>query len=208
MKTLKRLTILAAVVITISAFALNVENERKTFLSYTIGDVVEDFELKNVDGTLVSMNSFANVKGFIIAFTCNHCPYSVAYEKRIAALNDNYKETYPIIAINSNNPKSYPADSFENMQKRYLARGWTFPYLIDNEQKTCSRFGAKKTPEIFVVQRTASGYILRYTGAIDNNYKSPEMVTKFYVEDAVNALLKGEPIVKPVTKAIGCSIKS
>ena len=162
-----------------------------------------------MDGSYVSMANFPEAKGFIIVFTCNHCPYAVAYEKRLKDLDEKYKKKgYRLIAINPNNPEEYPTDSYSNMQKRYKINNWSFPYLVDSFEKTYPKFGARKTPEVYVVQKEKSYFFLRYMGAIDNNYKNANLVTEKYLENAVNALLRGDPVLKTKTRAIGCSIKA
>jgi glutathione peroxidase-family protein len=94
---------------------------------YQIGDMATDFKLKNVDNKMVSMADYKEAKGFIVIFTCNHCPYAVAYEDRIIALDKKYKKLgYPVIAINPNNPEVQPQDSFELMQVRAKEKKFTF----------------------------------------------------------------------------------
>ncbi len=79
--------------------------EEEAITGYDIGSVATDFKLKNIDGKMVSLANYKDAKGFIIIFTCNHCPYSVAYEDRIIAIDKKFKEKgYPVIAINPNNP--------------------------------------------------------------------------------------------------------
>jgi len=114
---------------------------------------------------------------------------------------------YPVIAINPNNPEVYKSDSFENMKVRAKEKGFTFPYLLDAEQTIFPQYGAKKTPHVYVLQKEASGNLVKYIGAIDNNYSNADKADKHYVKDAVNALLKGEVVKVTETKAIGCSIK-
>ncbi len=207
MKTLKILVIFASV-IAISAFAIDKVSTEKTDQGYSIGDIATDFSLKNVDGNSVSLSNYEEAKGFIVVFTCNHCPYSVAYEDRIIALDNLYKSKgYPVIAINPNNARSYPEDSFDNMKQRAKDKGFTFPYLTDEGQKIYPQYGAKKTPHVYVLEKTPKGNTVRYIGAIDNNYKDAGAANKKYVEDAVNALLDGKKVPLEVTKAIGCSIK-
>jgi len=175
---------------------------------YQVGDVVSDFELKNIDGKMVSMSNFKDAKGFIITFTCNTCPFALAYEDRIIALNKKYApKGYPVIAINPNNPVVQPGDSYKSMQERAKERDYTFPYLVDEDQHVYPKFGATKTPHMFVLQKTKKGNVVKYIGAIDDNYKDAEAVKSKYVEDAVDALLKGEAVKQTETKAIGCSIK-
>lgn len=175
---------------------------------YSIGDKAANFRLQNVDGEYVSLSDYPDAKGFIVIFTTNHCPYSVAYEDRINDLNKKYaSQGFPVIAINPNNPQAYPEDSFENMKVRAKEKGFTFPYLFDNGQKVYPQYGATKTPHVFLLEKEKGDHIVRYIGAIDDNYKNADKVKNHFVEDAVDALLAGEEIQTKTTVAIGCSIK-
>lgn len=175
---------------------------------YNIGDVATDFKLENIDGNFISLSNFSEAKGFILIFTCNTCPYAVAYEDRIEALNKKYAPMgYPVIAIMPNNTKIKPGDSLEAMKKRAIEKGFTFPYLIDREQSIFPQYGATKTPHVYILQKSNTKNIIRYIGAIDDNYKSVSMVKVKYVENAVEELLIGKEVTVAKTKAIGCSIK-
>ncbi|MGY0393118.1 thioredoxin family protein [Bizionia sp. KMM 8389] len=175
---------------------------------YKIGDVATDFSLENIDGSMVSLADFPEAKGFIVVFTCNTCPYAVAYEDRIIALNKKYKPLgYPVIAIMPNNPEVQPGDSMEAMKARASARGFTFPYLMDKDQKIYPQYGATKTPHVYVLQKLAQGNQVKYIGAIDDNYQDAKAVNQTYVADAVDALLQGRDIKETQTRAIGCTIK-
>lgn len=193
----------------IKTVAENVETTNDEVANgYQVGDIVKDFSLKNVNGEMVSMAKYEDAKGFIITFTCNTCPYSVAYEDRIIALDKKYaSQGFPVIAINPNNPDAKPGDSFEAMQTRANEKGFTFPYIFDDGQKVYPEFGASRTPHMYVLAKTDEGYQVKYIGAIDDNYKEADAVTKRYVEDAVDALLAGKEVEVKETKAIGCSIK-
>ncbi|PWG05289.1 thioredoxin family protein [Polaribacter aquimarinus] len=174
---------------------------------YKVGDVIEDFKLKNIDDKMVSLSDYTDAKGFIIIFTCNMCPYSVANEDRIIALDKKYKTLgYPVIAINPNDPKAMPGDGFPQMKVRAAEKGFTFPYLFDEGQKVYPKFGASRTPHVYIVSK--SKMTLEYIGAIDNSSRNPNKVTEKYVEDAVDALLMGKKPMKTETRAIGCSIKT
>ena len=176
---------------------------------YEIGDVATDFSLKNIDNKMVSLKDYKDAKGFIVIFTCNHCPYAKAYEERIVALDKKYKKLgYPVIAINPNNPEKNKEDSFELMIVRAKEKGFTFPYLFDEGQKIYPQYGATKTPHVYILEKTAKGNIVKYIGAIDDNYEDEKAVKVKYVEDAVNSLLKGKEVEVKTTKAIGCSIKA
>ena len=175
---------------------------------YQPGDVATDFKLKNIDGKMVSLSDYKSAKGFIVIFTCNTCPYAVAYEDRILALDKKYAgKGYPVIAINPNDPQAQPKDSYEAMQQRAKDKKFTFPYLFDEGQKVYPKYGATKTPHIYIVQKVKSDLVVRYIGAIDDNYKDANDVKERYVESAVDALLSGKPVPVATTLAIGCSIK-
>ena len=175
---------------------------------YAIGDVATDFKLENIDGNFVSLSDFKQAKGFIVVFTCNTCPYAVAYEDRIEALNKEYApKGYPVIAIMPNNVQSKPGDSMTAMQKRAKEKGFTFPYLIDADQSIYPQYGATKTPHVYILESTDKGPVVQYIGAIDDNYKDAALVKTKYVENAVDALLEGVTFETHKTKAIGCSIK-
>lgn len=178
---------------------------------YKVGDEVnQDFRLKNIDGVFISPKMYKEAAGFIVVFTCNHCPYAKAYEERIKALATEFQSKgYLVLAINPNDPTAYPEDSYDSMKVRSKERHYTFPYLLDADQKVATAFGATKTPHVFVLQRRFKDdkLFVRYIGAIDDNYEDASKVKAKYVEDAVNSLLKHEYPKIENTKAIGCGIK-
>jgi peroxiredoxin len=175
---------------------------------YKVGDVATDFKLKNVNGKTVSLANYKQAKGYIVVFTCNHCPYAKAYESRIMALDKQYAaKGYPVIAISPNDPVAEPADSYENMQKLAAQKGYTFPYLIDETQDITRAYGAKATPHVYVLQKTSAGNVVQYVGAIDDDTQNTKTEKLKYVENAVDALLAGKKVETTATKAIGCSIK-
>ena len=175
---------------------------------YDIGDIATDFNLENIDGKFVSLSNFNHAKGFIIVFTCNTCPYAVLYEDRIEALNKKYaSQGYPLIAIMPNNVQTKPGDSMKSMKQRAIDKGFTFPYLMDAGQKIYPQYGATKTPHVYILESTTRGPVVRYIGGIDDNYKDATLVKTNYVEDAIEALKKGNIIKQTTTRAIGCSIK-
>lgn len=203
-KTLK-LIAASCLVFFIGAFTIP-ENDLGN--GYKIGDIAEDFTLKNIDGKMVSLLDYKDAKGFIITFTCNTCPYAVMYEDRIIDLDKKYaSKGYPVIAIMPNNIAVKPGDNLKAMRKRAKDKGFTFPYLIDAKQDVYPKFGATKTPHVFILNKTKKGLVVEYIGAIDDNYYDASSVSTKYVEKAVDALLKGEEVTQKETRAIGCSIK-
>lgn len=174
---------------------------------YAIGDEATDFNLKNIDGNIISLKNYTNAKGFIVVFTSNHCPFSKAYEDRLVALDAKYASLgFPLIALNPNDPEAYEEDSFENMKLRSAEKGFTFPYLEDT-QGIGQQYGASRTPHVFVLKKEAGKNIVKYIGAVDDSAQDPAAVSKKYVENAVNNLLENKPVITQTTKAIGCSIK-
>lgn len=175
---------------------------------YKVGDIASDFKLKNVDGKMVSLADYNDAKGYIVIFTCNHCPFSVAYEDRIIALDKKYKAMgYPVIAINPNDPSIVPDDSYENMKVRAKEKGFTFPYLFDEGQKVLPLYGATRTPHVYLLEKTDKGNKVAYIGAIDNNHQDAAAADQKYLENAIAAINTGQQPNPNFTKAVGCSIK-
>lgn len=173
--------------------------------NYIVGEKAEDFTLKSTDGKMVSLSQHKDAKGFIIVFTCNHCPYANLYEKRIADLHRKFAPLgIPVIAINPNDPDIVPDDSFDAMVKRAKDKKYPFEYLFDEKQTIYPKFGATRTPHVFVLDKDL---FVRYIGAIDDNPETPEQVKKHYVEDAANAVLRGQKPQPDFTRAVGCTIK-
>jgi len=176
---------------------------------YQVGDYATDFNLKNVDGTMVSLSDYEEAQGFIVVFTCNECPYAKLYQDRVNDLNQEYEsQGFPVIAINPNDPQRSPADRFEKMQVRAQEKNYSYPYLVDETQKVTRTYGATNTPHVYVLDKEADDkFRVAYIGTIDNNYKDADKADKHYVQDAVNALLQDQQVDTKTTKAIGCTIK-
>ncbi len=201
MKTLKFVTLL-----TVGMFLLMAA--KPSDAGYKIGDKAKDFQLKNVDGKMVSLADFKSAKGFIVVFTCNHCPFAKAYEQRILDLDKKYaKLGYPVIAINPNNKEMVEEDAPEKMAERAKAKNYTFPYLYDESQEIAKNFGATRTPHVFVLTKSSSDFLVQYIGAIDDNSDDATAVKTKYVENALKEIMANKPVSQATTKAIGCGIK-
>lgn len=175
---------------------------------YEVGDKVEDFKLKGVDGKMISLADYNDAQGFIVVFDCNTCPYSKAYLKRIKALNEKYaSKGYPVVAINSNDPVKSPGDTFDEMVSYSNENGYEHAYLYDADQSVAKRFGATNTPHVYILKKDEGALVVHYIGAIDNNTRDAAAADKKYVEDAVDALLSNKTPALTKTKAIGCTIK-
>jgi peroxiredoxin len=190
------------IIITLGSYLINAQG-------YDIGDKAADFKLKNVDGSFVSMSDYPDSKGFIVIFTCNHCPYAKAYEDRIIAIHNKYApKGMPVIAINPNDPEVVPKDSFEEMKKRAKDKNFPFPYLVDETQEVYQTYGATRTPHVYLLKKEKKDLIVSYIGTIDDNYQDAGKAVNHYLANALDAVLKGKKPDPEVTKAIGCTIKT
>lgn len=173
-----------------------------------VGDTAIDFNLKNVDGKMISLKSNVGARGYILVFTCNTCPYSKMYEDRIIALHNKYaSQGYPVVAVQPNDAAKSPGDSYPNMQKRAKEKGFPFAYLLDETQETTRAYGATNTPHVYVLNKEGADFKVAYIGAIDNNSRNAGAATRRYVEEAIDALSAGNNVETSDTKAIGCTIK-
>jgi len=173
---------------------------------YKIGDIATDFSLKGTDGKMHSMADIKDAKGYIIIFTCNHCPFAKMYEQRIIDLHNKYaSKGYPVIAINPNDPSVEPEDSYDNMKLRSKEKSFPFNYLFDDKQNIYPKYGATKTPHVFILDKKK---VVRYIGGIDDNPQDATKVKSKYVEMAIAAMESGKKIDPDMTKALGCGIKA
>ena len=176
---------------------------------YSVGDAAADFRLLNVDGKYVSMADFPDAKGFVVIFSCNHCPYVVAYEDRMIDLHNKYApKGFPVIAINPNDTIAQPADSYTKMIERANEKGFPFVYLFDDGQKIYPQYGATRTPHVYLLEKTGGDLKVAYIGAIDDNYRDADQVTEPFLANAIDALLDGKKPDPDFTRAIGCTIKT
>jgi len=171
-----------------------------------IGQRAPDFGgLLDVSGKRYSLSDFADKKIVVVIFSCNHCPTVVAYEDRMIQIQRDYADKGVIlVAINPNDERRYPQDSYQEMVKRSRAKGFNFPYLRDETQEVARAYGAQRTPEVYVLD---SERRLRYHGRIDDNVNDPGSVRSHDLRNALDALLAGKEVPVPDTAAVGCTIK-
>jgi len=170
-----------------------------------IGDKLKRFNLKGTDGEIYTNYTYADRYALLIIVTCNHCPYSRAYWNRIRKLYSKYEEdNLGILTINPNDANQYPEDSYENMVKLAESLGNTFVYLHDEEQIVARELGATRTPEAFLFNSRRE---LVYRGAIDDCWENEHMVTRVYLQDAIEAALDGLEVDFPEVNPVGCTIK-
>lgn len=171
-----------------------------------VGSPLVEFNLKNIDESMVSAGDFADKTALVVVFSCNHCPYAIAYQDRLIALQNEYgPKGVQFVLINPNDPKKQPQDSFENMVKRAAEKKYPFPYIYDATQAIAKAYGATRTPEVYLFGPDRK---LIYQGRIDDNTEEKQVKTRD-LKNALDLLLAGTPdkIAPKATKAFGCTIK-
>lgn len=164
-----------------------------------IGDIAQPFELPATDGSLYGPDGVTAV-----VFTCNHCPYAIAWHERLVQVALDYQGRAGILFVNPNDAESHPRDSFDAMKERVEADGgWPAPYLRDESQDVARAFGAKTTPDVFVLD---AGGTLRYRGAPDRDYEDPAAGAE-WMRSALDAVLSGDSPDPAETDPVGCSVK-
>ena len=168
------------------------------------GTKAPGFSLKGTDGKTYSLDGTKGTKGTLVVFTCNACPFAKAYEDRLISLAKTYQgKGIAFIAINSNDPKIVPEDSFDKMVTRAKDKALPYPYVFDESQEIAKAYGAQVTPHAFLLD--ADG-VVRYRGRIDDSVKPDEVQSKD-LQNALDALVAGKPVPVGTTKAFGCSVK-
>jgi peroxiredoxin len=201
MSHLKLIQFVFFLLITISAQSQNNKGVK-------VGDQAPDFMLKNVNGKMVGLKSMNREKGVIVIFTCNHCPFSKAYEDRIIAIQEKFASRgFPVVAINPNDKEASPEDSYELMIERAKEKKFNFPYLYDETQAIAKAYGATRTPHVFVLKNNQNMFEVAYIGAFDDNSFEADKVEKKYLENAVENLIQNKNAEPEFTKSVGCTIK-
>jgi peroxiredoxin len=170
-----------------------------------IGDAAVSFHLPDTSQQPHALDDYADKAAVVVIFSCNHCPYVRAWEDRMIQIQQDYANRgVQLLVINANDAVRYPDDSLPKMHERAQEKGFPFPYLHDETQEVAHAYGAERTPEVFVFDQQRT---LRYHGAIDDNYETPEAVQQTYLRSALDAVLSGQPPVTATTTPQGCTIK-
>jgi peroxiredoxin len=173
-------------------------------MSLALDETVPTFTLPGVDGQTHSLDEYASSDVLVLIQSCNHCPYVLAWEGRMVAIQRDYADRgVRLVAFNSNDASRYPDDSFDAMQRRAEEEGFNFPYLYDEDQSLARALGAERTPEVFVFDRDRR---LVYHGLIDDN-REEDAVTTHYLRDALDAVLRGDEPPVAETTPVGCTVK-
>ena len=139
-----------------------------------------------------------------VVFTCNHCPYALAWHDRLLDVARDYEGRARVLLVNPNDAESHPRDSADAMRERVEADGgWPAPYLRDESQDVARGYGAKTTPDVFVVDADGK---LAYRGAPDSDYEDPSQDAA-WLRGRLDAVLAGTAPDPAETDPVGCSVK-
>ena len=175
-------------------------------MTLPIGGEAPGFELLDTGGVTHAWPGSDASKATVIVFTCNHCPYAIAWQDRLARAARDYADRGArFLAVNPNDSERYPRDSLEAMRQRVAREpdAWPMPYLHDATQAVARAYDAKTTPDVFVLDGAGR---LRYRGAPDADYED-EGQDAAWLRDALDAVLSGRDPERPETRPVGCSIK-
>ena len=171
-----------------------------------LGTQAPDFSLVNVDGRTVSAKDFQDASAMLVIFMCNHCPFVIHVAEELANLANEYQQKgVAVVGISSNDVEKYPQDSPEQMVHEAEQRGYTFPYLYDEDQQVARAYRAACTPDFFVFD---AGQQLVYRGQMDNSRPDSGIpVTGGDLRNALDAVLAQGPVPQDQKPSIGCNIK-
>jgi thiol-disulfide isomerase/thioredoxin len=171
-----------------------------------LGTEAPDFELINIDGRPVKRDDFRGSKALLVMFICNHCPYVKHIAPELARIANDYQPRgVAVVAINSNDASKYPDDSPEQMIHEAEQRGYTFPYLYDEEQAAAQAYRAACTPDLFLFDQD---FRLAYRGQLDSSRPGNGIpVTGEDLRRALDLVLAGQEVPEPHRPSIGCNIK-
>ncbi|EMR02109.1 thiol-disulfide oxidoreductase [Cesiribacter andamanensis AMV16] len=176
---------------------------------YAQGSAAGDFSLPDaVSGKTVSLADYKGQKAVVLVFTSNYCPYSRLYEERLNQLVNQYKgRGVAFVFINANDPQQNKEESDESMKSKVEEWGTGVPFLSDRKQTVAKKYGASKTPEVFVLAPRGGGFQVFYSGAIDDNPQVAQDVSQPYLKQALDQLLAGKSALHQQKRPVGCAIK-
>lgn len=170
-----------------------------------LGTLMPSFELPDSDGKIFRSKNLFGKKGLLAAFTCNHCPYAMAIWPRLLKLAVEAKEIdINTVGINPNIHPDYPEDSPSQMKTKIREWKISFPYLVDESQKTAKNFKAQCTPDLYLFDASQK---LVYHGRLDDNWQDEKKVARWELKEAIENLAAGKPISQNQKHSMGCSIK-
>ena len=173
-------------------------------MSLAPGDPAPAIELLDTSGDPHTLPLPGEALATAIVWTCNHCPYALAWHERIQRVVRDYSDRgVRVLQINSNDADRYPRDSLEAMRARVEAGEFAGPYLHDVDQGAARAYGAERTPDVFVLD---SNLQVAYRGAPDADPDDPGQDAS-WLRGALDAVLAGRTPDPAATQPVGCTIK-
>ncbi|MDW7657505.1 MAG: thioredoxin family protein [Bacillota bacterium] len=170
-----------------------------------IGEQAPDFSLPATDGKTYSLKDFAEKKGLVVFFTCNHCPFVTGSNEVTRKTAVKYRDHGIVfVGINANSVNTHPTDSFEHMVQQMKANQFPWLYLRDESQEVARTYGALRTPHFFVFDQD---FKLIYTGRGIDNPRQSDKATVNDLDRALEEYVAEKPITVPLTNPIGCNVK-
>lgn len=168
-----------------------------------VGSSMPSATLQQTDGTTLQLPAAAGEAGTVVIFWSNQCPWVDRYEDRVIELVNRFQgQGIRFMLVNANDASAFPQESMEAMRERPDA--YPAPYVQDGGAQLAQALGATRTPHAFVFDATQT---LVYTGTIDDSPSGASGVSATYLADALSAIIRGEEVPTPQTKAFGCTIK-
>jgi peroxiredoxin len=169
-----------------------------------VGDPAPTLELPDTEGDVHTLPMPGKAPATVVFWTCNHCPYALAWQERLAQVGRDYgARGVRFLAVNSNDAERYPRDSLEAMRERVREEDWPFPYLHDESQQAARDWAAQVTPHVYVLD---GELLVRYEGAPDADHMDPAQDAA-WLREALEDLLGGRQVSRAETEPVGCSIK-
>lgn len=171
-----------------------------------LGSAAADFSLSSFDNTAYSLSQQDIDKGLLVIFMCNHCPYVIHIREKLVESIRNYQQQgITVIAINANDYNKYPDDSPAKMAEDAKAFDYSFPYLVDEDQRVAKTYGAACTPDFFLYDSVLK---LVYRGQFDGARPGNELaVTGEDLNKAVEQLVANKVVTVEQRPSMGCNIK-
>ena len=164
-----------------------------------------DTKMKDISGKEVSFKDALKKNGVLVMFSCNTCPVVGKYQSRtIETAKFATDNGIGVILLNSNEATRSDGESFDDMKEYGKDQGYQFSYAIDNNSAMADAFGATRTPEVFLFDKSGK---LVYHGAIDDNANAPGEVTRKHAKIAIEQMIAGKNVSTTKTRFVGCSIK-
>jgi len=164
-----------------------------------------DTKMKDISGKEVSFKDAMKKNGLLVLFSCNTCPVVGKYQSRtLETAKFATDNEIGVILLNSNEATRGDGESFDDMKEYGKDQGYPFSYVVDKNSAMADAFGATRTPEVFLFDKSGK---LVYHGAIDDNANDPGEVTRKHAKIAIEEMVAGKNVSTTKTRFVGCTIK-